>query len=75
MKRYSVFALAREALSYHMGWERAWRSPTPKAAYDAIIVGAHKQTWLGKLLGGSLAESVLRAARCAVMAVPPATRR
>ncbi|MGI8424339.1 MAG: universal stress protein [Chloroflexota bacterium] len=41
---------------------------------DAIIVGAHKQTWLGKLLGGSLAESVLRAARCAVMAVPPATR-
>ena len=40
MKRYSVFALAREALSYHMGWEKAWRSPTPKAAYDAIIVGA-----------------------------------
>ena len=40
MKRYSVFALAREALSYHMGWEKAWRSPAPKASYDAIIVGA-----------------------------------
>ncbi len=40
MKRYSVFALAREALSYHLGWERAWRSPAPKPAYDAIIVGA-----------------------------------
>ena len=38
---------------------------------DAIMVGAHKQTWLGRLLGGSLAESVLRAASCAVMAVPP----
>ena len=38
---------------------------------DAIIVGAHKQTWLGRLLGGSLAEAVLRAASCAVMAVPP----
>lgn len=42
---------------------------------DAIIVGAHKQTWLGKLLGGSLAESILRAANCAVMAVPPSTPR
>lgn len=38
---------------------------------DAIIVGAHKQTWLGRLLGGSLAEAVLRAANCAVIAVPP----
>jgi universal stress protein A len=38
---------------------------------DAIVVGAHKQTWLGRLLGGSLAESVLRAANCAVLAVPP----
>jgi sarcosine oxidase, subunit beta len=30
MKRYSVFAIAREALRYHTGWERAWRSPEPK---------------------------------------------
>jgi sarcosine oxidase subunit beta len=40
MKRYSVFAIAREALNYHMGWEKAWKSPAPKANYDAIIVGA-----------------------------------
>jgi sarcosine oxidase, subunit beta len=40
MKRYSVFAVAREALRNHMGWERAWRSPAPKVRYDAIIVGA-----------------------------------
>ncbi len=39
---------------------------------DAIVVGAHKQTWLGRLLGGSLAESILRAANCTVLAVPPA---
>jgi nucleotide-binding universal stress UspA family protein len=39
----------------------------------AIVVGAHKQTWLGRLLGGSLAEAVLRAASCAVIAVPPST--
>jgi sarcosine oxidase subunit beta len=40
MKRYSVFAIAREAMRYHTGWERAWRAPEPKAKYDAIIVGA-----------------------------------
>ena len=40
MKRYSVFAIAREAIRYHMGWERAWASPEPKASYDVIIVGA-----------------------------------
>ena len=40
MKRYSAFAIAREALRYHSGWERAWRAPEPKAKYDVIIVGA-----------------------------------
>ena len=40
MKKYSVFAVAKQALSYHMGWERAWRSPEPKSKYDVIIVGA-----------------------------------
>ncbi|MEO0486065.1 MAG: sarcosine oxidase subunit beta family protein [Pseudomonadota bacterium] len=40
MKRYSVFAVAREALRFHSGWERAWRSPEPKKAYDVIIIGA-----------------------------------
>ena len=32
MKRYSVFAVAREAARYHTGWERAWRNPAPVSA-------------------------------------------
>jgi sarcosine oxidase subunit beta len=40
MRRYSAFAIAREAARHHLGWERAWRSPTPKARYDVVIVGA-----------------------------------
>ncbi|MCB2124446.1 MAG: sarcosine oxidase subunit beta, partial [Rhodobacteraceae bacterium] len=40
MKRYSVFAIVREAMSYHQGWERAWASPQPKRKYDVVIVGA-----------------------------------
>lgn len=40
MKRYSVFAVAREALRYHQGWGRAWKSPELKKKYDAIIIGA-----------------------------------
>ncbi len=40
MKRYSAFAIAREAFRHHAGWERAWRSPEPKSEYDVIIVGA-----------------------------------
>ncbi|RAP42751.1 sarcosine oxidase subunit beta [Rhodovulum viride] len=40
MKRYSAFAIAREAASYHEGWEKAWASPEPKPRYDVIVVGA-----------------------------------
>lgn len=40
MRRYSMFAVAREALRYHAGWERAWRAPEPKKRYDVIVVGA-----------------------------------
>ena len=39
MQRYSIFSLARNALSHHRNWQRAWRSPTPKARYDAVIIG------------------------------------
>ncbi|TMM54238.1 sarcosine oxidase subunit beta family protein [Sulfitobacter sabulilitoris] len=39
MKRYSAFAIAREALRYHTGWDRAWRAPEPKPHYDVIIIG------------------------------------
>ena len=37
--RYSIFSLARNALSYHADWELAWRSPEPKPEYDVVIVG------------------------------------
>lgn len=40
MKRYSAFAVAKEALSYHQGWERAWAAREPKAEYDVVIIGA-----------------------------------
>ena len=40
MKRYSAFAIAREAIRFHSGWEPAWRNPEPKKKYDVIIVGA-----------------------------------
>jgi len=37
--KYSIFSLARNALSYHERWPLAWRSPRPKPRYDAVIVG------------------------------------
>ncbi|GAA4216777.1 sarcosine oxidase subunit beta [Sagittula marina] len=41
MKRYSAFAIAREALfSDNKGWDRAWRKAQPKKRYDVVIVGA-----------------------------------
>ena len=40
MKRYSAFAVAKEALGYHQGWERAWGAPELKSEYDVVIIGA-----------------------------------
>ncbi len=40
MKKYSVFAIAREAIRGHKGWPEQWGSPEPKSEYDVIIVGA-----------------------------------
>ncbi len=37
--RYSIFSLARNALSHHEEWRAAWRSPEPKPSYDVVIVG------------------------------------
>jgi len=39
MANYSIFSLARNALQRHRNWPLAWRSPTPRLYYDAIIVG------------------------------------
>ena len=40
VSRYSIFSLARNALDYHRGWQKVWRSPDPKPEYDVVIVGA-----------------------------------
>lgn len=40
MNRYSAFAVAREALRNHTGWQRAWRAAQPRRRYGVIIVGA-----------------------------------
>jgi sarcosine oxidase subunit beta len=40
MKRYSAFAIAKEAMRQHTGWDRAWAKREPKKKYDVIIVGA-----------------------------------
>ena len=37
--RYSIFSLIKNAFSYHENWEKAWKDPTPKKEYDAVIVG------------------------------------
>ncbi len=39
MKKYSIFSLVRNALSYHENWQQAWRSPDPKAEYDVVVIG------------------------------------
>lgn len=37
--KYSIFSLAKAALSGHKGWTRAWRDPAPKSHYDVVIIG------------------------------------
>ncbi len=37
--RYSLWSLARNALSHQEDWPRQWRSPEPAEHYDVIIVG------------------------------------
>ena len=39
MRRFSLGTLLSEAFKGHQGWERQWRSPEPKPAYDVVIVG------------------------------------
>ena len=37
--KYSIFSLARNAVTYHENWREAWRSPEPKQKYDVIVIG------------------------------------
>ena len=37
--RFSLFSLLRQSFAHNQGWPEQWRSPEPKAAYDAVIIG------------------------------------
>jgi methylglutamate dehydrogenase subunit A len=37
--RYSLFALARGALTKHRHWQPAWRDAAPNGPYDVIVIG------------------------------------
>jgi sarcosine oxidase subunit beta len=39
MNKYSLFNLARNALTHHQRWQPAWRSPEPRPSYDVLIIG------------------------------------
>ena len=39
MERYSLFGLLKHALRHHEHWPPVWREPTPKSAYEVVVVG------------------------------------
>jgi len=39
VSRYSIFSLLKNAATGHKSWERMWRDPEPKPAYDVVIIG------------------------------------
>ncbi len=38
-QKYSLFSIIKNSFNNHKNWNKAWRNPTPKKNYDAIIVG------------------------------------
>ncbi|MEZ5659427.1 MAG: sarcosine oxidase subunit beta family protein [Burkholderiaceae bacterium] len=40
MQKFSIWSLLRNAVSYHEGWQRQWRSPEPRREYEVIVIGA-----------------------------------
>src|SRR5438874_10763377 len=39
MQRFSIFSLARHALTGHRGWTPMWRKAAPKPRYGVVIIG------------------------------------
>ncbi len=39
MQRFSFLSLIGHALRGHAGWQQQWRTPEPRPAYDAVIIG------------------------------------
>ena len=37
--KYSIFSLVKNAFSYNENWQKAWKDPTVKKEYDAVIIG------------------------------------
>jgi heterotetrameric sarcosine oxidase beta subunit len=37
--RYSIFSLIGNAITGHVNWPLAWRSPEPAKHYDVVIIG------------------------------------
>ena len=37
--RYSLYALARNALTSHRHWPPAWRKAVPRREYEAVVIG------------------------------------
>jgi threonine dehydrogenase-like Zn-dependent dehydrogenase len=78
MRKYSVFAVVREAMRAHKGWEAQWVSPEPRQSYDVIIIGAGGHGlgaayYLAKEHGITNVAVIERAG--SAVAIPAATRR
>ena len=58
--RYSIFSLARNALSHHKRWPKAWRSPEPKREYDV----RHHRRRRPRACGGVLPRQAARHHQC-----------
>ncbi|WP_193101416.1 MULTISPECIES: sarcosine oxidase subunit beta family protein [unclassified Burkholderia] len=43
MENYSLWSLAKHALSGHRRWAPAWRTSEPKSRYDVVIIGGGGQ--------------------------------
>src|SRR5947207_8468505 len=39
MQRFSIFSLARHALTGHRGWTPMWRKAAPKPRYSVVVIG------------------------------------
>ena len=39
MQNFSIWSLLRNAMSYHEGWEKQWKTPEPQREYDVVVVG------------------------------------
>ncbi len=42
-QKYSLFSIIKHSINNHENWNTAWRNPTPKKSYDAIIVGGDNE--------------------------------